>query len=277
MHLNKHIKETMKKTYLLLFILIIISCNNDDEPLIKEKIDSYHFMFMHYPGSIMTNSDTDNLVHIQYKNNKIIRRDGGLISANPSSGFNYVFTDIIYDDVTYSSNELTIELKTYSLENISKFNRTLKLDNQSRIVQRIIEKETGYGTEIDTIDFEYNSNGKLIKSSSRKLVYPKESFYYYNSIENLDSIVTKEYLFNPNIGLLSLRKKIIETFENYDDSTNPTKNLIIFEETFYRSLSKNNYSKYKKEVFNAEGELIEDGYRIWELVYDENGMIQFNL
>ena len=91
------------------------------------------------------------------------------------------------------------------------------------------------------------------------------------------SVVTKKFGYSSTSGIF-LRTKTIETFEEYDHAENPLKKLIIFKETFYRSLSENNFSSYKKKVFNAyNNSLMEQEERNWDFIYDENGNIQYNL
>ena len=50
--------------------------------------------------------------------------------------------------------------------------------------------------------------------------------------------------------------KEIITFSDYDEAPNLTKNLIIFKECFYRSLSRNNFRKYLREEYDTNDKLV---------------------
>jgi len=264
----------MKNIFLILLSVLLINCSKDDNSRNVEDeimIDSYVFIYMLYPSGIQFSYNMDNLVKIEYNNqNEIIKRKGSIIPVNPATGFNYRFTDKIYDTVLRYPNMVIIKRKiTDSQLNIDEFKRTIVFDQDDKIKYKIIEN--------DTIDYEYNTNGKLIKTKSRNQHKPNESTFYYNTSQNLDSVVTKKFGYSSTSGIF-LRTKTIETFEEYDHTENPLKKLIIFKETFYRSLSENNFSSYKKKVFNAyNNNLMEQEERNWDFIYDENGNIQYNL
>jgi len=214
---------------------------------------------MHYPTSTLPSSLND-LIYFEYDaNNQIIFRNGGIYDGNldPSTGYKYRFSDKIYDKLTYEVNKIIIEKKSSSSDiEIPLFKRTFYLDQQNRVIQKIIE--TTSPSVKDTIDYEYNPSGKLVYLSSRNIYFPKESFFYYNDSMNLDSIVTKEY---------------------YDNASNPTKNLSFFEEIFNRSLSNNNYSIYDISI-----EKFDSGFnsrfltgREWDFKYDDKGNILFDV
>lgn len=67
-------------------------------------------------------------------------------------------------------------------------------------------------------------------------------------------------------------EKIIRIFENYDTSINPTEKFYLLEEYFYRSLSKNNFRKYK-EIHYDNGILTSSAEHSWTFNYDANGNI----
>lgn len=54
------------------------------------------------------------------------------------------------------------------------------------------------------------------------------------------------------------------------------KNLMIFQETFNRSLSENNYLHYQSEKYNSDNVLIERSEKSWNLSYDDSGYPVFN-
>ncbi|WP_299214649.1 hypothetical protein [uncultured Aquimarina sp.] len=264
----------MKRVIFVLFIFSLVNCSNDESlnPINNEVvIDNYYFRYMQYPQGVLNNSQLDNLVNIIYdEQNRIIKRVGGLLYISPTSGFDYTFSKEIFDSISQNSNRILIERKTTSLNyQIAKFKRTLFLNQQGKITSKIVE--TTFPTTQDTIDYQYNSIGKIMKTTSRNQFNPRESVFYYNSNGNLDSIVSLEY--NRN----QLSKKTLEVFSNYDNSINLVKNLNIFEETFYRSLTENNYSEYEKKVFNSNNDLVSEEKKTWNFIYDDNGTILFDV
>lgn len=70
--------------------------------------------------------------------------------------------------------------------------------------------------------------------------------------------------------------KTVEIFSEYDNAENPLKNLVIFEETFFRALSKKNFKRYDKKEYNAVNELIGASFTTWTLLYDSNGKVKFD-
>ena len=262
----------MKKTLLLIFSALVISCNSDDGNSSTSEttyhINQYFFGNMIYPNGVMEN--LDNLVKIEYDNNfNIVKRNGGYSSFEPSSGYPYIFTDNLYDQLTYSTNQILIEKKTTSTFSIPKFERKLFLDNNNRIIKKEIFREFDL-TPRDTIYYSYNSNGKLAESRNGNVnSYNEVSKFYFNSANNLDSIVTRKY--NSTV----LQSKVVEEFSNYDSAINPVKNLLLFEETFYRSLTQNNFRKYERKEYDIDNNLTFSSFKNWTLIYDESGKVKF--
>lgn len=96
-----------------------------------------------------------------------------------------------------------------------------------------------------------NNTEELLVESQLKIRdsdfrYINSSFYYYNSHNNLDSIITSNYYRSlPDLDSIITSNCIkIETFSDYDNAFNPLKHLFLFKETFYRTLSVNNYREY---------------------------------
>jgi hypothetical protein len=268
----------MKKTYLLLsFFLIILGCSSDapDDSENQYHVNAYFFNYMDYPEGVdMSMVHENNLAKITYNNSyHILKRTGGLRSVDPASGFNYIFSDEIYDTITYSENQILVKQKLDSpIFNVPLFERKLFLNHQHRITKKFIYREY-YGLSIvDTVYYNYNSSGKLTESRKGKVDHKTESSkYYFNENNNLDSIVTKKYYFD------YLEQKTVELFSDYDNATNPLKNLVIFEETFNRSLSKNNYRKYEVRNYRSVNNFEEESaIKTWSLIYDTQGEVAFD-
>lgn len=249
-----------------------MGCNSDDQssttPEPTYHINEYYFNHMMYPNGVMEN--LDNLVKIEYDTNlNITQRKGGYTAFDPATGYAFIFTDVLYDQLTYSSNQIFIEKKTTSTFSVPKFERKIFLDNQHRMIKKAIFREFDL-TPRDTFYYSYNANGKLIESRNGNINSAHEvSSFYYNSANNLDSIVTQKY------QAATIQSKVVEEFSNYDSAANPVKNLFLFEETFYRSLTQNNFRKYERKEYDADDHLTFSSFKNWTLIYDESGNVQF--
>lgn len=257
---------------ILLTLFAFYSCNDDDDdPITVEKIDSYYYRYMHYPTSVMNNQDTDNLVKFEYKGDDIIKRTGGLLQANSSSGYSYVFTDILYEEISYENNQIRIVSKIdYEDYSVSPNERIITLNNKSQMIKKIHNRTDE--NIIEATDYIYNSKDILIQSIKNKQYknfdLTETSDFHYNN-NNLDSVITVVK------HLDELVDKTKEVFSDYDNSPNLVKNLIIFEESFYRALSQNNYSKYQMFKYENNNDLILNREDIWNFFYDDSGNIDF--
>jgi hypothetical protein len=268
------------KFFSVIAVLILLSSCSGDNSIPSETVtefspQSYHFENMDYPVGMVTSSTLDNLVKIIYDgNNKIIRRVGGILYYSAGSGMTTGFTDVKYDDVEYVNNEIHITSKISLIGyTVPSFERKWILDNNNnRIVRKIIFQENVY-PQNDTINYSYNNLGKINETFKGDLdSFNEKSKFYYNSNGNLDSIVaTKHYQNEP------FSSKTKEVFSNFDNIANPIKKLIIFEETFNRAISNNNYSKYEKFIYDSSNNLISSEIKNWTLQYDSSGNINFNL
>ncbi len=267
----------MKILHILATAILIVSCNSEQnvQNVPDYNIQKYYFKYMDYPDGIAESVNSDNAIQIEYDNNlNVSKRIGSYRSMDPGSGFNFALDNQIYDQVTRSNNEVFIEQKTTSnIFSIFKFERKLFFNNQNQIIKKTIFRElpTIYYPQRDTILFTYDINGKIIETNRGRLTNINEKVkLYYNSVNNLDSIVSKIYIGN------NIVSKTIEKFSNYDSSINTIKKLFIFEETYARSLSKNNFQTYEKKIYErADNELTYESYKNWNLIYDSNGLVKF--
>jgi hypothetical protein len=266
------------KFFSIVAVLAFVSSCSNDENSSSETAEfspkSYHFKNMDYPLDMVMSPTLENLVKIEYNhNNKISKRVGGYLYLSSGSGAGTGFTDEIYDELIYSNNLIQINRKTSSVNySVSPFQRKLILDNQNKIIKKISYQELVFPYN-DTINYFYNSSGQISETFKGKLdSFNEKTKYYYNTNGNLDSIVAAKHYQNEPYN-----SKTKEVFSNFDNTPNPLKKLIIFEETFNRALSNNNYSKYEKFTFDSNNNLINTEFRNWTLQYDSSGNINFNL
>ncbi|MFC3158929.1 hypothetical protein SAMN05443633_107104 [Chryseobacterium arachidis] len=266
------------KTFSFLLIassLALFSCNNnadEDTPETggtqEKKLESYKFIYMQYPQAVLATGS--NNVTIEYDlNNRPIKRVGGLLATSPQTGFNFIFSPNVYNEITYGNNTASIISKLNSTDGtiIAENKKSFDFENGKIIKKTILSNN-------ETIQYVYEQNkiSRLISTKNNHLA--SQSNIYYNQNGNVDSIVTRSAIWN-NITSsyqinFSAKGRIVEVFKNYDNKANPTKNLMIFDEIFLRSLSQNNYSSYESKSYDNSGQVYEFNTRSWTLNYTNN-------
>lgn len=267
-----------------------MGCSKDDVVVDDNLIKSYHTSYMlDYPPIMPFANPDDMLIRLEYSNNKISKRIGDAFDVD-GGGYTFIMADFIYDKVSYNRNKIVIEKKSSDF-NIDPYVRTIDLNNDGTMLKKTSYKPVAPGviTSIDTIttNYFYDSTKLLIKTYSTKKIsysqsdnnlrYYEDALYYYNDNRNLDSIITTRYGHNELQNIYEFKHKVVETFTDYDSATNPTKHLNIFDETFLRSLSNNNFRTYKKVMYTGiplrfssmEG-------KSWSYYYNEDGSVRFD-
>lgn len=271
--------KTIRYSHILLIILSLFgsSCQTDDsfEEIVQENpqentsnLNAYHFSYMHYSNGVMQGSN-NGVVQIEYDNqNRPIKRTGGLLPLPGSIGFNYLFSTDYTEDITYGNNEILIRVKISSPYNVDVLRTIFKTEN-GKIIRKI--KVDAYTN--DTIDYVYN-NDRIVKSLHKRIFPVSDTQYHYNSAGNIDSIVTRPLLYNQNTQIwqvdYSSKYRTVQAFKDYDNSPNPTKKLMLFDEIFNRSLSVNNYKSYESKSYYFDGSITNFSTRTWTLNYVNN-------
>lgn len=289
----KHPK--MKKIFYLTFLIVFCNCNDNDDSNVNTnlKIDSYNSVYGQYPSNQYPVVRSENLVKLEYDSRgRLIKRIGDVTSFASGTGLGPSITHSYFTDVAYSNNQikLTKGLSEPGLSPAIK-ESVITLDGQKRMLKKCNKFEINIGEiEFDTINFKYR-NDKLVsyvKTSNQKtprfdIRTFEESSLYYNKKNNLDSIVTVSSIKYSDEPYKILKSRKVKIFENFDSSFNPFKKLGIFEETFYRSLSKNNYRSYTEKSSNyyypnqdyslqpVISPQSVDVTVSWNLTYDSNG------
>jgi hypothetical protein len=246
----------MKKIIFILIITLFIGCTNDESNsenninYINISINEYNFNLNE--GS-QYNYAPNNIIFDKLNGN-VVKRKGYPITASTISGSQNYFTYNIYDTIYKENNKITLFKKVIPFNGITAISPDKKeffLHNNGKINYKINYKEEYTNSDNDTLYFNY-SNEKIIQTYSKAYGYKtKESDFYYNTNENLDSIVTKFYYYDSQLNQILLSPtREVETFEGYDTSMNPFSSLTIFDDMFKRSLSKNNYSKHNITQYN---------------------------
>lgn len=104
------------KKFILLFLIFTIGCNKESSVISNNEyfIKSYYINYMNYPN-ILVSPELHHIVNLGYDSqNRIVKRTGGILETHPATGYNNRFSEEIYDELTYKSNQIIIEKKTSS-------------------------------------------------------------------------------------------------------------------------------------------------------------------
>ncbi len=265
----------MKKVLIFISAFIIFSCKDKikelpapAEELFPILINKYNTVYMQYPADSPLPGPA--IATLEYDSKgKVIKRFGGLIPINPNTGYNYIYSNGVYDEVFYSPNEIKcIQKDTLAAFNVNPDPKIIILENGR--IRKIIKEFKWYTTTYDTTDFYYTNNllDSTVQYNSREIITRK---FQFNTSQNLISIngVSK------NRSDHSLNYTSQEKLEDYDNAENPTKYLFMLDETFIRSLSKNNFRKYTYRKYNLLGYAYVTIDKAWNLKYDDNGKVIF--
>jgi len=291
-----------KLIFLIAIVILIttLSCSNDDDEVIATEpvdnfyIESYHGFYAQYNTYLSTFFNYSNIISFEYDDsNRISKRHGDILYLGSGSGGGGYLHDSLYTDLVYTNNKIHLEKKAIPFNGLTVLeNETIiELDAYNRMIRKTTMEEYYNTPKRDTTNYTY-SNGKLrsfVKTSFREesnpdwsVRYFEESNLYYTN-DNLDSIVTIFSAKDQIIPFNILVKKETQYFSGYDSAQNPFRKLQIFEETFNRSLSKNNFTEYRKtsndydypnDNYYATPILEptqEEAYQTWSFAYDENG------
>jgi hypothetical protein len=259
----------LKSLLAIIFLMIFFSCKDKEDTTIEKplpKILEYSIGSMFYPKELSFSQSKVKLIYDS--NNRIIQRNGHVIPANPMTGFSYRFYEYIADTVKYYKDSIVVTKKLLSKKDflsINEFKRKLILEN-NLVVKEIYGKDEYNQKSYDTLLYSYNNQKQLIEIIHR----------LYTACNKIYKLKYDE---KGNLNLITAEKILEDTpqfrdtmwFLNYDTSPNLAKNLNIFQECFYRSLSTNNFKKYIYKSYNLfESAVIFKEERSWEYTYDEN-------
>ncbi len=277
-------------TMSLVILMFLFGCRNEELKTDEIETSSYLKKYMNYPSKVYPswspsentyvncNSDymSQDTISIDYKDNKISKRIGYLIQFSPNTGFLSVFTKDIYDTLIYTNNQLTILTKSKSqyISGVTAFKKVIYYENA-----RISKTVQSYENKSDiTVYYTYSNNLLTKKTGYNGTDLYFQSDFYYNTNGNLDSIISRKSKYNYNTDKIEIdfssKDRIKEVFENYDNSKNQLKPFIVFDETFNRSLSENNYAKYNYYYFDINGNMLNEWHYTYNLKY-ENGVVNF--
>lgn len=263
---------------LMLGLLTLAGCSDDDQGLSGAHSEfKYNYVYTDHPIAQVDPFARNTNYKAFFTDNKVTHVKGMVFEGvGQATGgiWNAQFSSSIYRDIIYSGNtaEILQRLPVFQAGVEQGEKQTITFDTEQRMVQKIRHSRM---YPLDTVYYNYQ-NG-LLKSyevHNRRLISRSE--VYYNGQANVDSIVTRptiyvgdHYIYDPQS-----KKRTVEIFGDYDQTPSPFGRLMILEETFFRSLSVNNYAKFRRNHYNMLNELEGYGYVNLQFFY-RNGIINW--
>ncbi|HCC95259.1 MAG TPA: hypothetical protein DEQ26_13215 [Flavobacteriaceae bacterium] len=268
----------MKKYIFILIptLFILYGCNSDDDinnvNNTEWDLDEASGIFLEYNNTFGYLSQGGADFKYTYENGKVIKKNGGVMFYNFDTNSSLIFSEQLYDLVTYENNRIKVETKLVDVDEsiLSKIEYVLE---NNKIVQQTYSSNT-----LDTVKYYYTRDlpKKLIYVNGRAGIR-KQSDFYYNSNQNLDSIVSRTAYFNSSTEKfepinINSRERVVEVFDQYDSYTNPTRKLGIFPELYKRSLSKNNFGRYQEIVYTSTNKFVNQSVE-FPMIYKEGKIL----
>ena len=262
----------MKRTFIVSLILlfsIAFSCSSDDVSAENSSCKLMNFTAHHLDkaelGSfhIMIENPT---VYLSYEDNKVVKTEGGL--RNTFIG--PTFLESRYDSIVHETNKI-INIKRDSEDQDLVFIDTLffTTDNNNKVLSKSYRFSNGSFLYDYHETFNYE-NGKVVSSTVMPYgTHGETNKTYFYEDDNLVRIESESNYLDLYI------RRAVEYFENYDTNENPfyEQNLFFIRGTFYRSFSKNNYTRRRKieESFDINtNEWVETSSSTQEFVFEYN-------
>lgn len=260
--------------------LALCGCGEDDENNDAAEtfngINAYRFYYADYPQGTSRFGQSNAAVY--YEGNKVVKLTGGFMNMDQASGFSYFFDANAYKEISYSAATATIVNKLNSA--------TLTVAEKKQIVYFLSDGKIDYKVKFDdeypehrdTIYYSYENNLlKSLETYNRRLIERRDIFY--NAAADVDSIVTRNLDYDEH-GVAYFdpqnKERKVRRFLNFDNMPNPFQRLMMFDETFHRSLSAHNYDKWEEFVYDYDGHEIGNSFEQWTFIR-ENGIINFAL
>lgn len=248
--------------------------NNNTDPLVKQiKFEGA------YMGQIPINLSQINFNFEYDSSSRLTKKVGGYVDLSSSTGFGKLFTNEIYTSLIYTNNKVTVEnFYNSDIYTVPKNTIYYTLNSSNLIEEKEIPNRIIFTSR--KLFYKY-LNGKLVEIVT---TFPNMP-YDPNDVTDYVQTFSEKFEYDANDNLTKTEyseqhngkdegRKIVRTFEDYDASYNPFKRLQLLEQYFYRSLSKNNFRKYKETSYYY-GNVSKDE-TAWTFTYDAQGNIVIN-
>ncbi|GAB3829436.1 hypothetical protein GCM10028895_44290 [Pontibacter rugosus] len=219
---------------------------------------------------------------LEYVRGKVTKQTGGYNCLLNNVCFNDTIKSndrqVIYD-VNRTGNAVDVTIRSIGEWKwvVQEWHFKMKAENQPDYLIYKQENRQSY----DSLKYTYSSDGKLAQivcfsvfRNQHGTSVNKDAVknFFFNAEGNLEKVETRLLLNDEKFLTM-----IIETFEDYDTAINPFQHLFMFDNTFYRSLSKNNFRKFRSQKLDVRSGADTGSYGWnWTLEYNEQGVPLFN-
>jgi hypothetical protein len=214
--------------------------------------------------------------YYKYIGDKFSIRIGGFANFSYSGGYYSVFTPLRYDTVIYDAGSVRVVARSTGYGVLfGEVDTTLFAVSNNKLQTRIYYDPVVQS--YDTTFFYYSANQKLTRTVENFDGTAYEKIYDYSSSGNLETILGTISA-NSDGSLLYTSK---ETFGNYDSTRNPLKDYWLWDESFLRSLSENNFRSYQYVKVYARpgllytGTIVDSLNQTWNFQY-RNGLVDYS-
>ena len=256
-----------------LWAVLITACSSDDPAPYPEGANVFDPVYMmsselgqqngHLTGFIMPGEDYGYL--LEYKGGRPVKITGGVIPVAQTSGYRGFFTHLLYKEVSYQGDQISIEEKVEPNDYLaeSAYGKCILYLKSGKVIKRINENQKYTEFDNDTLYYEYDNRGVLNKVILQGRYEKVINEVTFDMDGNLSQIAYKEYRTDNN----DLLREGYHEFGDYDAAPNLFKPLGIFTGLYYRSLSNNNFRSYVHR--NATNDVI--SFMNWKINYDSAG------
>lgn len=266
-------------SFLVIIILFLLSCRSDEVVNIEQELMPTKINFAITNPLELGNSSTDNNFEFQYDNQqRLIKKIGGFIPLSGSTGFSGFFSKNVATQIVYENNLATVSEISLDTNLTLTPNRRIFTITNNQITEKYIPSTVTTNT--------WNNKKLVYKYLSNQLSEIVTSYpdMPYDPNDPYDYILTysDKFEFNNSGNLTKITKiekhndiiyggKTEITFGNYDTAKNPFKKLYLLDDSFYRSLSKNNYRLMQQKVYDNNNNVVSFSENSWDFKYDSSG------
>ena len=256
----------------MFFLLVIITaaafgCRKGNSGPGELKVDSIGMQYLIAPSNPYPVSGIPEVrAKLYFVDGAIVKRSGVRQSV-----WTFDVNDAVFDTLMYSKSELIIEHHPGPL-NATISNRWHITLKNGKPVQRIsYQNNQGQYMVTDTADYYYNAKQQIEKIESNYTVFNSRNKvikqFYFDANNNLSRVSTVYYVDN------KLWSTTVEEFVKYDNAKNPLKQLWMWDDIYYRSLSANNFAEYSYVRWDDKNNPVEVRKQTLPLQYDASGNI----
>ncbi len=237
----------MKKIAKLIIIIIAISgCNKDETPSKTPRLKNCRVEYLFFRDDITMSGDASMIIPpTDSSNTKCRYLYAGENMTKTLGGFyqgrsNKVFSNAVYDSIVPNGNKVYVYTKYITSDGIegNAFNPLIFTLNSNGKLMKITSRDSFHPYGYD-FNYTYSANKVTETNNNGKIL---RTFYFENN--NLVKVVSEMYNFQ---GAIFSKKEIL--FQEFDNKPNPFKDMYFVKGAFFRAFSDNNYKSYTSDEY----------------------------